>query len=100
MKTLDTQFKNDGFNFTQIDRTGNVALFSKSKPPVNGKSYEVVLVQKHKAFKIRGLDNAAREAMPGSEQWGEFGWTFLDLTAAKRKFNELVSLAQNSGGSS
>ena len=70
---LAAAFRKEGFDFKQIDRQGDVALFSKTKGRVE--SFEVVIVQKHKEYEIAGNIIPAHEAMPSSEQWGAAGWS-------------------------
>ncbi len=93
MKTLETKFTSEGFNFTLIKREGPVALLSKRREhwPEALQSYEVVVVQTHKAEKIKSpqgvwYDYPEREAMPPSESWGTHGWTCMDREAAERRF--------------
>ena len=65
MKTLPTTFGSDGFNFQQLRREGDIAIFVKQKPPFKFKSYEVVIIQKRNAYTWpNGETTPAHEAMP------------------------------------
>lgn len=88
MKTLATTFRSHGYDFVQLDRVGNVALFEKTTTGVTRPSYEVVIVQQHGERVIAGNTIAAAEAMPGSEQWGRLGWTYPTIDHALVKFGE------------
>ena len=91
MQTLPTEFTFDQFQFRQLARAGDVALFEKSKPHHSRPCYEVVVVQHHPAQTIHGRQYPEREAMPPSESWGTLGWSPADLLAAQRKFQFLVT---------
>ena len=70
MKPLPTEFTYDGFDFRQLAREGDVALFEKRKPNHSRPGYEVVIVQRHPAQTIHGRDYPERESLPPSESWG------------------------------
>jgi len=91
MQPLDSNFRSDGCDFTLIKRTGDVALFSKHKRGHKLTHYEVVIVQHMPAQTLPGGYNyPEREVMPTAEQWGTFGWTPFDLTAAHKRFDATV----------
>jgi hypothetical protein len=50
MKTLPTTFGSDGFEFQQLRREGDIAIFVKQKPAFRFVSYEVVIVQTRNAY--------------------------------------------------
>ena len=84
-----------GFDFVILQRDGDVVLVSKSKPmeSCNGTLtvFEVAIVQKLPAYEIAGNRIEAHEAMPGNEQWGVSGWSFLNKGSAIKQFNNLIS---------
>jgi hypothetical protein len=92
MKTLPTAFRHDGFEFTQLERNGQIAIFRKSKPAYH--HYEVVIIQceQERTFP-NGLTTPAHERMPGNEEWGWHGWSCQDFDRAIAKFNSLRSAA-------
>ena len=99
MTPLPDRFRFDGFDFELVQREGDVALLRKSKPHHRDPSYEVVIVQKHKANKWpNGTSSPDRESMPHIGQWGTTGWTYSDLPSAKTRFNTLVNAAEDSAG--
>ena len=91
MKTLPTKFGSDGFNFEQLRREGDIAIFVKRKPPFKFKNYEVVIIQKRDAYIWpNGATTPAHEAMPSSRDWGKYGWTFQTLEDCESRFKTLV----------
>ena len=96
VNALQLQFSYDGFTFRLLQRAGNAALFSKAKESHSRQSFEVVVVQKHPARTFpSGKSYPDREAMPRSEDWGTFGWSYSDLEQAQKRFNQLVESAPN-----
>ena len=89
MKLLPITFTAGGFQFRQLWREGNVALFEKSKSE-NNRSFEVVRIQRRNARLAFGKTLPASEVMPSSERWGKDGWTYTDLEHARQKFRTLV----------
>lgn len=72
-------------------RQGNVAMLRKSKQGLTRliESWEVVKIQRNKAWEAFGGVHPANESMPPDEKWGEQGWTFLTQEAAYQKYLEL-----------
>lgn len=86
MQTLPTTFRSDGFDFRQLARRGDVALFEKTKPWRTVKEYEVVTIQKLPAKIIYGRHYPEREAMPSASQFGKFGSSHINLQRAVNAF--------------
>lgn len=93
-RPLKTSFRSKGFDYHQIDRKGDVALFMQTKPGLLHTWYEVVVVQRHEAYEIGGAKVEAAETMPSTSQWGRLGWTYRDEKSAKVRFDELVKNAK------
>lgn len=92
LQRLPETFTFGGFKFQQIQRQGDVAIFSKQKPGRRVTSYEVVIIQKHKEHKWpNGKTTPAWEAMPANEVWGISGWTYPDLVRGERRFADLIA---------
>jgi hypothetical protein len=92
MKKLEVTFSKKGFNYSQVTRKGNFAIYKQENVKVkNGsKNYEVVEIKSHNGYEIGGSKIAAAEVYPGSSQWGLLGWTYSDLKSAENRFNKLV----------
>jgi hypothetical protein len=87
---LATEFKKEGYNFRQIERGGDVAVFAKSKSPVGAVSFEVVRIRRVPEMEMFGRVIAAHEALPSAEHWGLYGFTYADKVRALRKLRELA----------
>lgn len=90
LKPLPADFKSGGFTFRQLWREGNITLFEKRKRPDGAVSYEVVRIRVLPARVMFGKAYPATEAMPASESWGKYGWTYCDLSKARAKFRALT----------
>lgn len=89
MKTIPTTFRSDGFDFRQLKREGDVAMFVKGKPTHTRESYEVVIVQIVPTKTICGREVLEHEAMPSASDWGVQGWSYMELSAANKRFFSL-----------
>lgn len=92
MNTLATQFRYDGYEFKQLARCFDVALFEKTKPGRKVREYEVVLIQQWEAEIIHGKLYPEREVMPPTSAWGSKAWSFLDLERAEVRFWLLATI--------
>jgi hypothetical protein len=91
-KPLPKEFRRDGFDYRQIAREGNAAIYEQhwtgcAEPSV---CYEVIRVRHREGFQIGGRFVPPAEVYPRSEQWGELGWTFCNKNAAFTKLRELT----------
>ena len=89
MRTLPTQFRSDGFDFEQLAREGDIALFRKTKPEILTETFEVVVIQHYEERTIAENLIEASEAMPPTSQWGKLGWSLQTRERAWEKFREL-----------
>jgi hypothetical protein len=91
-KPLPTQFRHGGFEYTQITRDRNAAIYEQiwngcSNPSI---SYEIIRIRRREGFEIGGRFVEPAEVYPNSEAWGVDGWTAEDKKAAFRKLQTLV----------
>ena len=85
-KPIATEFKHGGFNYRQIAREGDVAIYEQRWRDSENVCYEVVRIRRHEAKTFPGgKSSPAREAYPSSAAWGDLGWTVTTLDAALRK---------------
>jgi hypothetical protein len=101
---IEKKFNYRHFLYKQVLREKNIAIYEqwlksqfvasrmKTDPPEGDIfiGYEVVKIKKRRAEIMFGKEIPAREAYPGSEQWGIHGWTCKDWQSAKNKFAELL----------
>ncbi len=94
-----TNFTKNGCLFTQLKRTGNVALWLRQTP--HGPSYEVIIIRiTKKDFVIKGVvvTPAGTELYPSNEQFGSLGWYYPSLDKAEKKYKELLIDQSENGG--
>jgi hypothetical protein len=88
MTPLKTQFRQHGFDFNLLKRHGQIALLKKTSDQ-GIDSFEVVVIQQRKQTTMFNRVVDAHEAMPPSESWGTYGWSYNDEDRANRKYREL-----------
>ena len=91
-KALPTRFRRDGFNYRQIAREGDAAIYEQTWNGCSDPSvcYEVVRIHRHEGFQIDGRFVEPAEVYPNSGAWGVHGFTLTDKDAAFAKLHELV----------
>ena len=83
-------FKHGGFNYGQIGREGDLAIFEQRWRDSENVCYEVARIRRLEAKTFpNGKSSPAREAYPSSAAWGDFGWTVTTLDAAFAKLREV-----------
>jgi hypothetical protein len=90
-KPLRIRFRHDGFDYRQIARDGNAAIYEQiwNGCPNPSIAYEVIRIRRREGFHIGGRFVEPAEVYPGSEAWGVDGFTLTDKDAAFRKLKEL-----------
>jgi len=90
-KPLKTQFRRGGFDYRQITREGDFAIFEQRWGNSPNVCYEVVVIKRHDGFYKGDQFIEAAETIASSERWGEHGWTVLTRDDALDKLNQLLS---------
>jgi hypothetical protein len=90
-KPLPTRFRRDGFQYRQIAREGDAAIYEQtwsgcSEPSV---CYEVIRIRRRDGFQIGGRFVEPAEVYPNSDAWGVDGFTLTDKDAAFAKLREV-----------
>jgi hypothetical protein len=90
-KPLPKEFRRNRFDYRQIARQGNAAIYEKrwtgcAEPSV---CYEVIRVRSRDGFHIGGRFVKPAEVYPNSEAWGLNGFTLRDKDAAFAKLREI-----------
>jgi hypothetical protein len=90
-KPLPKEFRRDGFQYRQIAREGDAAIYEQiwtgcAEP---SRCYEVICIRRREGFQIDGRVVEPSEVYPNSEAWGADGFTFTDKDAAFRKLKEM-----------
>jgi hypothetical protein len=88
---LRKEFRRDGFNYRQIAREGDIALYEQRSIgcPATAVCFEVIRVRQREGFHIGGRFIRAAEIYPNSEAWGTNGFTVTDSNKAWDKFFEI-----------
>jgi hypothetical protein len=91
-KPLPVQFRRGGFEYRQIAREGNAAIYEQTwsgcaEPSV---CYEVIRIRRRGGFQIGDRFVEPAEVYPSSGVWGVDGFTLTDKDAAFAKLRELV----------
>jgi hypothetical protein len=90
-KPLPKEFRRDGFNYRQIARQGDAAIYEQTWTGMSEPSpcWEVIRIRRHEGFQIRGRFVEPAEVYPKSELWGVDGFTFTDKDTAFTKLWEI-----------
>jgi hypothetical protein len=85
MESVATQFEDRTYQYTQIQREGNICIYEqqhKHNPKV--KRYEVVILRGRPAHTWPNGDvTPEHEEYPGASAWGRRGWTCFDVPEAR-----------------
>jgi len=96
-KPSPKEFQRGGFNYRQIAREGDIAIYEQvwtgcAQP---SRSYQLIRIRRRDGFQIGSRFIPPAEVYPRSQQWGELGWTFCDKEAA---FAKLRKISATTGG--
>jgi hypothetical protein len=91
-KPLPVEFTRDGFNYRQIARERDAAIYEQTwRGRSNGSvCYEVIRIRRRDGFQIDGRFVEAAEVYPNSDAWGVDGFTLTDKDAAFAKLREVA----------
>jgi len=95
-RPLPTRFRYGGFDYQQIYREGDVAIYKQTR---NGKedsaAFEVIRIRRHDGFHIGDRFVEPAEVYPNSEAWGSDGFTLTDEDLAfTRRLKTCVRFAK------
>jgi hypothetical protein len=91
-KPLTTRFRRDGFEYRQIAREGEAAIYEQTWNGCSDPSvcYEVIRIRRRDGFQIDGRLVEPAEVYPSSRAWGVDGFTLTDKDAAFAKLREVA----------
>ena len=91
-RLLPKEFRHDGFNYRQIAREGDAAIYQQSWSGSRNPSVccEVIRIRRREAFQIGTRFVEAAEIYPNSEAWGTDGFTLTDKDAAFSKLRDFA----------
>jgi hypothetical protein len=90
-KPLPTRFRRDGFEYRQIAREGNAAIYEQTSSVCADPSvcYEIIRIRRRDGFQINGRFVEPAEIYPKADAWGVDGFTLTDKDAAFAKLREV-----------
>jgi hypothetical protein len=89
-KPLATQFRRGGFDYRQIYREGDFAMYRQTwKGNEHSAGFEVIRIRRRDGFQIGDKFVEPYEIYPNSEAWGVDGFTFTNRNKAWAKFFEI-----------
>ena len=90
-KRLATRFRRDGFDYRQIAREGDAAIYEQTWSRCSSPRlcYEVIRIRRRDGFQIDGRFVESAEVYPQSDAWGVDGFTLTDKDAAFGKLREV-----------
>jgi len=91
-KPLPTRFRRDGFEYRQIGREGDAAIYEQTWGGCSDPRacYEVIRIRRRRGFQIGGRLVGPAEIYPSSAAWGVDGFTLSDKDAAFAKLREIT----------
>jgi len=91
-KRLPTEFSRDGFDYRQVAREGDAAIYEQTWRGCSDPSacYEVIRIRRREGFHIGGRFVEPAEVYPHSDTWGTDGFTLTDKDAAFAKLREVA----------
>jgi hypothetical protein len=90
-KPLPTRFRRDEFEYRQISRERDAAIYEQKWSGCSDPSvcYEVIRIRRRDGFRIGARFVEPGEVYPNSEAWGTDGFTLTDKDAAFAKLREI-----------
>lgn len=89
MNILPINLRKNGFDYTQILRQGNKAIYEQTYTEIVA-YYEVFKIRTQPEKILRGNLIQSGEVFPGNEDFGKTAWSFKTLAKAMDKFNSLA----------
>jgi hypothetical protein len=93
---VPTRFRRDGFDYQQIAREGDAAIYEQRWAGCCNPSvcYEVIRIRRREGFRIDDRFVEPAEVYPNSDVWGVDGFTLTDRDAAVAKLREICIRAR------
>ncbi len=92
--TLPKEFTKLGWNFQQVFRKADVAVYRRWKDTSPNPHFEAIRIRWQEACERNGIHYAAGERYPSDATWGKDGFTLMDEATAITKAKSLISMAR------
>jgi len=89
MKILEKNFDRKVFNYEQLYRKNNLAIYAQKHKDTGFTTYEAIIIKSHNGYEIAGTRIEPAETYPSDTQWGILGWTYQTLEGARNKIKKL-----------
>ncbi len=99
MKILPTELSSKGFTYRQVQRVGNVAVYSQHDHPLSVPgAYEVIIIKSHDGYTLMGNYVAPAEMYPSAGLFGKIAWSYschLYPDALQKALDKATQVAQS-----
>ena len=95
--TVEKTFGKNGYQYRLVaSHPSGVALYEQVSHHSPGVpvAWETLKVRSWAGLKAKFAHLNGTTRLPSNEEWGHYGWTFVSLAAAQRKYTELVIAIQ------
>jgi len=86
-KPIEKTFRKNGFDYQEVWREGDFAIYKQSKSITTKIWFEAVQITRHDGYEIAGNKIEPSEVYPSSEKWGLLGFTCSSLEAAHKRID-------------
>jgi hypothetical protein len=90
MKRLEKKFSHLKFDFSQICREGDFAIYSRKYSDSEKVHYEVIKVLSHNGYAIGGEIYPPSEYYPSANSWGTDGFTCVTKEDAYKRLEKMM----------
>ena len=87
---LPLEFKEKGFEFKQVFRKKDLAIYHRQKPGSKMEYWEAIKVLRHNGYKLGDAVIPPSETYPSSEQFGILAYACLSEEAARLRLKDLA----------
>lgn len=91
MNDIPEKFTREGLDYELIKRHGNLAAMYEVKHNGTIREYEVWKLRIHAKDKLEFGIRAGDIRKPTTKEWGRYGWTFVFIESAEKKFGRLIN---------
>lgn len=88
-RAIAKEFRRDRFQFRQVVREVDIAIFEQRWWQSENVAFEVVVIRRHGGYSLGGAYVEPAEYYPSSSEWGLYGFTYTDRDHAFAKLRQL-----------
>lgn len=93
IQKIKEEFNKSGFNYKMVKRAGDVAIFKQSLINGSYSCYEVIAIKLSEPHPVwnKDCEYDLIECYPSNSEWGKNGFTCMDIGAAEKRLEEILS---------